>query len=160
MFGQVVAQMLLVALTSAFSRGVFAVGCKALLDCLDYPWRWLSREGDLHALVLIGAVFEVHRQPVLELKYDQPVIHDFAASDFRIHDVVETRVRPLALFPMGNQLAAAKDINRRLDSETDRAERELEIELPDSNLRCELANNAGQVKLFGYPVHARESNQY
>ena len=71
----------------------------------------------------------MHRQPVLELKNDEPVIHDFAASDFRIHDVVETRVRPLALFPIGNPLAVAKDTNRRPDSETDGAERELEIEL-------------------------------
>jgi len=79
------------------------------------------------------------------------------ASDFRIHDVVETGVRPLALFPMSNQLAAAKDINRRLDSEIEGAEREPEIELSDSDMRCELPNNGGQVKLFGYAVHAHQS---
>src|ERR1700730_1647510 len=144
--------------TPAFSRGVSAVGCKALLDCLDYPRRGISLERDLHALVLIGTVFEMHRYPVVELEHDEPVVYDFIATDFRVHDVVETGVWPLTLFPMGHQLAVTKEIHRGLDGETHGAERELKIELTDPKLCRELPDNRGQVKLVGYPVHVRQSN--
>ncbi len=95
---------------------------------------------------------------VVEFEQYQPVVYDFATSDFRIHDVVETGVGPLALFPMGHQFAITKKVQGRLDGEVDGAERELDIELPDPHLCRELPDNGGQVKLLRYPVHVLQSN--
>jgi hypothetical protein len=145
-------------LTVSLQPRVSAAGFKAFLDCLDYPQRGISLERDLHAFVLIGTVLEMHRHPVVELEHDESVVYDFTASDFRIHDVVETGVWPLALFPMGHQLAVTKEIHEGLDGETDGAERELKIELADPKLCRELPDNWRQVKLMGYPVHVRQSN--
>ena len=39
-------------------------------DCLDYALGLISFEGDLHALVLIRTVLEVHCDAVLELEQD------------------------------------------------------------------------------------------
>lgn len=100
----------------------------------------------------------MHLYPVVELEHYQSVVYDFATADFRIHDVVETRVWPLALFPMGHQFAVTKEVYGRLDGEIDGAESELEVELPDPHLCRELPDNGGQVKLFGYPVHVLQSN--
>jgi hypothetical protein len=91
--------------------------------------------------------------PVVEFDDYQLVVYDFATCDFRIHDVVETGIGPLALFPMGHQFAVTKQVHGRLNGEVDRAERELDIELPDPHLCRELPDNRGQVKLFRDSVH-------
>src|SRR6266481_2334764 len=101
----------------------------------------------------------MHRNPVVELEHDQPVVRHFAASDLNIHNVVERRVWPPAFFPMGNELAVAKEIHRGLDGKTDGAERELEIELTYSYLRRELPHDGREVKLLGYPVHSRHAER-
>jgi hypothetical protein len=59
---------------------------------------------------------------------------------------------------MANQLAVTKQINWRLDGEVDGAKGELEVGLPDPQLSRKLSDNAGQVKVVGYPVHVRQSN--
>ena len=99
----------------------------------------------------------MHCNPVVEFEHDEPVIHDFAASDLHIHDVVEAGVWPPALFPMGYELAVTKKIHRRLDGETNGSERELKIELTYPQLRRELPDYGRQVKLVGYPVHLRKN---
>jgi hypothetical protein len=94
----------------------------------------------------------MHLKPVDELENYQSVVHNFATADFRIHNLVEAWVWPLALFPMGHQFTVTKEIHGRLDSEIDRAECELEVELSDPYLSCELPDNRGQIKIFGYPT--------
>src|SRR5215471_13055656 len=103
--------------------------------------RLVSFERDLHAFVLIRVVFEVHCDAVLELEQDQSVAHDFAPSDVRIHNVVESRVWPSAFLPMSHELAVTKEVNRRLNGEADGAKRELEIELTDPHLGRELSDH-------------------
>jgi hypothetical protein len=128
--------------------------CWTALDPSCLP----SFEGDLHALVLVGAVFEVHRYAVLELKQDQAIVDDFAAPDFRIHDVVEPRIRPPAFFPVSQPLAVTKEVHWGLNREIDGTKRELEIELTDPHLGRELSDYATQVKVCWYPVHSGQSN--
>ena len=85
----------------------------------------------------------MHLSPIDEIEDYQSVVHYFATSDFRIHNLVEAGVWPLALFPMRHQFAVTKEIYGRLDSEVDRAECELEVELSDPHLSCELPDNGG-----------------
>jgi len=100
----------------------------------------------------------MHRDAVVELEHDEPVVRDFAASNGRIHYVVEVWVWPPALFPMGNEFAVTKKIYWGLDDETNGSEREVEIELTYPQLRRELPDYGGQVKRVGYPVHSSHSN--
>jgi len=95
----------------------------------------------------------MHLYPVVEVEYYQSFVPDFAACDFRIHNVIETRGRPLALFPVGQQFAVMIEVHRGLDGKINWAERELKVELPDPYLCSEFSDNGGQVKLFGYSVH-------
>ena len=86
------------------------------------------------------------------------VVLGFAATECRVHDVVETGVWPSAWFPMSHEFAVTKEIHRRLDGETEGTERELEIELADPHLCGELPDHGGQVKVVGYSVHSRQSS--
>ena len=108
--------------------------------------------------VVKRTVFEVHRDTILELEHDQPVVHDFAASDLCIHDVVEPGIWPLAFFPVSHELAVTKEVHRRLNSEIDGPKRELEIELTDPHLCRELSNHRRKIKVIGYAVHSGHSN--
>src|SRR5688572_22264972 len=96
----------------------------------------------------------MHRDPILELEHDQPVVHGFAAHDLHVHDVVEPAVGPTTFLPPSHELAVAQEAHRRLDDETDGSERELQIELTDAYLSRELADHRGEVELVGYPVHS------
>jgi len=82
----------------------------------------------------------------------------FAASNGRIHDVIEAWVWPPALFPMGNELAVSKEIYWGLDGKTNGSECKLEIELTYPQLRREFPDYRRQVKLVWYPVHSSHSN--
>lgn len=120
---------------------------------LDYPQSRIPLEGNLHTLVLIGIVFELHREIVLKLEDDQPVGHGFAASDPRIHNVIESGIRPPPFLPMGYEISITEEIHRRLNGEIDGTERKLDIELTDAHLCCHLANDRGQVEVVRYSVH-------
>src|SRR5688572_6428749 len=100
----------------------------------------------------------MHRNPVVELEHDEPVVGDFPACDLHIHHIEEAWFWPPAFFPVGDELAVTKEIHRRLDGEADGAERELEIELTDPQLRRELPDYGRQVKFVGYPVHSCQSD--
>ena len=41
------------------------------------PLGGITSKRDLHALILIRTVFQVHLNAVLELEYNQPIVHDF-----------------------------------------------------------------------------------
>jgi hypothetical protein len=128
------------------------------LPTSDYPWGRVSLKGDLHALVLIRVVFEMHDDAVSKLERDQSVVHDLAAPDLRIHDLVEAGVRPPALFPTTHQIAITKECDRRLDRKIDRAEGELKIELADPHLGRELSNDRPQVEVIRNTVHFGQYN--
>jgi hypothetical protein len=121
---------------------------------LNDPRRRVSLDVDLHALVLIGTVLEMHRNPVAELEHDEAVIRNRAPCDLHVHDIKEAWLRPPAFFPMRDEPAVTKEIYRGLDRESDGTERELEIELTYPQLRGERPDDRGKVKLFGYPVHS------
>ena len=100
----------------------------------------------------------MHLYAVVELEYDQSIVHDFASSDFRIHDVVETEFWPFAFLPMGNQFAITKQVHWRLDGKTDIAKRELKVELSNPHLGRELTDDNREVEFFGYSIHFSQSN--
>ena len=108
---------------------------------------------DLHALILVRTVLEVHLQAVLEANDDQPIVHDLTSGNFGIHDIEEACFRPLTFFPVRDLLASSEEIHRRLNSEIHAAKGELKVELTDAHLRGELANNAAQIEVFGDAIH-------
>ena len=123
------------------------------MDCLDYPWRRVAFKRDLHRFVLIRAGFQMHFNPIRELKYNQPIVYHLASGDFCIHDVVKTGVWPFPLFPMSDHLPVTVQVHRRLNGEVHVTKCELEVELPNPHLRRELTDDRGKVEFFGYPVH-------
>ena len=70
----------------------------------------------------------MHLYPIVELEYYQSVVHGFATSDFRIHNVVETGVWPLTLAPTRHQFTGTIEEYGRVNGETDGAERERGLE--------------------------------
>src|SRR5688500_11607256 len=92
---------------------------------LDNPRRCITVDVDLHRLILISTVFQVHRDAVLELEHDQAVVHNLAPCDVCIHDVVECGIRPPAFLPLSHYLTVTEQLYRRLDCETEGAKREL-----------------------------------
>jgi hypothetical protein len=107
---------------------------------------------------MIRIVLEVHLNAVVELEYDQPIGHNFASFNFRIHEVVETGLWPLAFLPMGNQFSVTEQVHGRLDGKTDVAKRELKVELPNTQLGRERPDDRRQVEFFGYSIHFSQSN--
>jgi hypothetical protein len=75
------------------------------------------------------------------------VVDDLAARRGGVHDVEEARIGPPAFIPLSDDLLVAEQLHWRLRDEVDGAERELEIELSDPNLRGELSDNARQVEI-------------
>jgi len=134
-------------LTSALTFGASSdVKWRALLDSLYYyPRRWVIFELDLHALILIGIVFEMHLDPILKLDGNQPVVHNLASGDVGIHDVVEFRLGPPTFLPVGHSVSVTKQGDRRLDGKVHIPERELDVKLANTNLRRGFAHDAGQV---------------
>ena len=124
----------------------------------DHPE--MSVDRDEQALVLVRVVDEEHREAVLELDLDVAIVDDVAAAGGGVHDVEEARIGPPTFTPLSDDLAAAKETHWRLRDEVDRAERELEIELSNSNLRSELSDNRRQVEVAGYPVHVAPVRSY
>ena len=100
----------------------------------------------------------MHREAILEIDLYQSIADDLTAYNFRIHNVVETGLRPLSCFPMGHELSVSKNAHRRLNCEIDATEGELEIELTNADLGRELTDDWLQVEFFGDSMHLSSSN--
>ena len=137
----------MVSLRRSISQGLSAVS--AFWNALDYPLARISIEGDDHALVLIRTIFDMHCNAVLELENDQPIVDDVAASNFPIHDVVESGVWPLAFFPMGHELAVTEKVHWGIHREIDPGETELEIKLTYSQWVVNTPTTGERSRLLG-----------
>ena len=82
----------------------------------------------------------------LEFDDDLPVADDVAASDWVVHDVEEGCVGPPTFIPLGHQVVSSEQPHWGEHSEIHPAEGELKIELADTQLSGDLADDRGQVR--------------
>ncbi|MBX3024556.1 hypothetical protein KF840_06560 [bacterium] len=94
----------------------------------------------------------MHYQITFELEHDRPIAH-LAAPHLGVHDVEEGGIGPPTWLPKTDLSASAEELHGGPHSESNTAEIELQVKLPDPDLCRELPDDRGKVKIIGDSVH-------